>query len=230
MPKSEESVEMRRSAIMTATQAAAGLLLLFAGWGFGDLPAYFRVAARAGLAALIVLGAVGAIVLGVETQPLRKGLLATQKQSLQLGILLLLALSLLAFLPFADRRNLLTIPSLAMRYAGLACCTLGGVVRLYAMRDLGSHFSAYVTLQPEHRLVERGVYGSIRHPLYLSLLLVPAGIAMVFTSLLALPIFALAAIFVADRISQEEKMLAEHFGSQFSAYQSRTWMLIPGLF
>ena len=103
-------------------------------------------------------------------------------------------------------------------------------MRLYAMRDLGSHFSAYVILQPEHRLVERGVYGSIRHPLYLSLLLVPAGIAMVFTSLLALPIFALAAIFVADRISQEEKMLAEHFGSQFSAYQSRTWMLIPGLF
>ncbi|HVT82160.1 MAG TPA: isoprenylcysteine carboxylmethyltransferase family protein, partial [Phycisphaerae bacterium] len=81
----------------------------------------------------------------------------------------------------------------------------------------------------DHALVQEGIYGSIRHPLYLSLLLVPAGTAMVFASLLALPIFAVSVIFVADRMGREERLLGEAFGAEFRAYQKRTKMLLPGV-
>jgi protein-S-isoprenylcysteine O-methyltransferase Ste14 len=219
-----------RSGTVTSLQAAASLLLLFAGWGLHDVPAFFGHPARTGLIVLMVLGAGAAIVLRVETQPIRRGLLPTGSQGLQLGILLALSLLLLWFLPFADQHNLLTFHSFFARCAGLVLCGIGGLVRLFAMRRLGRHFSAYVTLQPEHRLVQGGIYRTIRHPLYLSLLLAPAGIAMVFASWLALPIFVLSVIFVADRIKKEEQLLAQGFGSEFLAYRRRSKMLIPHIF
>jgi protein-S-isoprenylcysteine O-methyltransferase Ste14 len=208
-------------------QVGAGLLLMFAGWGFPGLPSFFGNAARSWFVMLVVLGAAVAVVLRVETQPIRRGLMPTGRQGVQLATLLALSLLLLCFLPFADQRNLLTLHSSGLRYAGLALCGMGGWVRLCALRRLGRQFSAYVTLQPQHRLVQGGIYGSVRHPLYLSLLLVPAGIAMVFASLLAIPIFLLSVIFVADRIRREEHLLAREFGSQFLAYRRRTRMLIP---
>jgi protein-S-isoprenylcysteine O-methyltransferase Ste14 len=221
---------MFRAGAMTSMQVAAGLLLVFAGWGFRDLPAFFGQPARAWFVVLAVLSVGIAVAWRVETQPIRKGLLPTGRQGLQLGVLLALSLLLLWFLPFADRRGLLTFPFSRLRYAGLGLCAVGGVVRLSAMRRLGRQFSAYVTLQPEHLLVQSGIYGSIRHPLYLSLLLVPAGIAMVFASWLALPIFLLSGIFVADRIAKEEQLLARGFGPEFVAYRGRTRKLIPYLF
>jgi protein-S-isoprenylcysteine O-methyltransferase Ste14 len=208
-------------------QAAAGLLLIFAGWGLRDLPAFFGHPARMWLVVLVLAGAGVAVALRVETQPIRRGLLPTGSQSLQLSILLALSLCLLMFLPLADRHGLLTFRSSLARYTGLTLCGIGGVVRLFAMRRLGRHFSAYVTLQPEHRLVQSGIYRTIRHPLYLSLLLVPAGIAMVFASWLAVPTFVLSAIFVADRIKTEERLLAQGFGAEFLAYRRRTRMLVP---
>jgi protein-S-isoprenylcysteine O-methyltransferase Ste14 len=218
-----------RAGVGTAVQVAAGLLLMLAGWGLGDLRAFFGDPARMGFVALGLLGAGAAVAWGVEMQPLRKGLLPTGRQGVELGVLLGLALLLLWFLPYADRRSLFAMHSLRVRYAGLALCTIGGVVRLVALRRLGPHFSAYVTLQAGHRLVREGIYASIRHPLYLSLLLVPAGIAMVFGSWLALPAFVLSVIFVAERIGREERLLAEEFGEEFADYRRRSWFLIPWL-
>ncbi len=215
--------------MVTSLQVAAGLALMFAGWGWRDLPRFFGDPARAGLVALVVAGAAFAVGLQVETQPLRKGLFPTGTQGVQLGILLLASLFLLWFLPFADRRNVLTFHSRSARYVGVALCGIGGMVRIFALRQLGRQFSAYVTLQPQHRLVQSGIYRSIRHPLYLSLLLAPAGIAMIFASWLAIPIFAASAVFAGDRIRKEEELLARGFGGEFFAYRRRTWMLIPHL-
>jgi protein-S-isoprenylcysteine O-methyltransferase Ste14 len=145
-------------------------------------------------------------------------------------MLLLLSLALLWFLPFADRRKILTLRGDYWRYIGLFLCCIGIIVRLLAMRTLGAQFSAYVTLQPNHRLIHHGIYGSIRHPLYLSLLLIPTGIALVFASWLALPIILLAAVFVFDRIGKEERLLASHFIAEFEEYRRRTWRLIPLVF
>jgi len=222
-----------RGVATTAMQGAAGLLLLFAGWGMRDLGEFFANPIRTGFVVLIVLGAALAVILRVETQPIRKGLLATKRQGVELGILLALSVLLLAFLPFADRHELLVVQSPAIAFGirgiGLVLCGAGGTIRLLALQRLGPQFSAYVTLQPGHRLVQDGIYRRIRHPLYLSLLMVPGGIALVFASQLALPILTLSLIFVADRIRKEERLLVEGFGAEFCAYRARTRMLIPGV-
>ena len=221
--------QMLRILVLLCGQLLFCILLILLGWGLGDLSTFFSNPARGGLVAVAVIGSLASAVLGFELHPLRKGTSAIGRQSIEIGILWLLSLLLLWFLPFADRRRLLTIKHDYWRYVGLLFCCIAVAVRLLAMKALGEYFSAYVTLQSNHRLVQKGVYGHIRHPLYLSLLLAPAGTALVFSSILALPILLLASIFVFDRIRKEERLLAVHFGTEFDDYERRTWRLFPFL-
>jgi protein-S-isoprenylcysteine O-methyltransferase len=218
---------MLRSAFIVVVQVLPAIALVLLGWGFDDLPGFFVNGARSGLAAVGLAGVLTAVVLKVNFQPLRRGQTALGRQSFELGVLLILSLYLLWFLPFADRRSILALRQDCWRYLGLLLCCIGVTVRVLALKTLGDSFSAYVTLQPNHRLVRHGIYASIRHPLYLSLLLAPAGVALVFASVLALPILILATIFVLDRVRKEERLLAAHFGLAFEDYQRHTWKLVP---
>jgi protein-S-isoprenylcysteine O-methyltransferase Ste14 len=224
------SFEMDRPVLNLGAQILPVLLMILAGWGFDDVPHFFSNPARAGIAGVTLVAAFVAVIWKLDSYPLRRGTTPVRNQGAQLGVLLLLSLALLWFLPLADRRKILTLQHDYWRYFGVLLFSIGVAVRLLALKALGKYFSAYVTLQPNHRLVQHGVYASIRHPLYLSLLLIPTGVALVFASSLALPIFILAAAFVFDRIRKEERLLAVHFVSQFEDYRRRTRKLIPLLF
>ncbi len=221
---------MVRPAVTLAVQLLPAILLVLLGWGLDDLPAFFANPARAAFAALVVAAALAAFLLRLDMDPLRRGATPAGTQTVQLAVLLILSLALLWFLPYADRRTILTLRHEYWRDIGVLCCVLGAALRLLALKSLGPNFSAYVTLQPNHRLVQHGIYARIRHPLYLSLLLLPTGMALVFASKLALPILALAGMFVHDRIRSEDRLLASHFAAEFENYKRRTWRLIPLLF
>ena len=221
---------MVRSAFILAVQIVSGVLLVSFGWGFDVLSEFLRNPARAGLTVVVMAGVLASIFLRLDFKPLRRGSVPIGKQNLQLGVLFIASLFLLWFLPFADRRSILTLRHDYWRDLGLLLFCIGVSVRVVSLDTLGEYFSAYVTLQPNHRLVLHGIYARIRHPLYLSLLLAPTGVALVFASSLALPILALAVIFVLDRIPKEEYLLAAHFGSMFEDYKNRTWKLVPFVF
>jgi protein-S-isoprenylcysteine O-methyltransferase Ste14 len=138
------------------------------------------------------------------------------------------SLFLIWFLAFADRRHFLTFTHKSwLRYVGLGLCGSGVVVRLLALMKLGRQFSAYVTLQVDHQLVQSGIYGRIRHPLYLSLLLAAPGFALVFASVLVWPILVVTLVFVIRRICQEERLLELRFGVEFLEYRKRVGALLP---
>jgi protein-S-isoprenylcysteine O-methyltransferase Ste14 len=219
-----------RSNSALALQIVPCVFLVLWGWGFDDLQAFFLSPARTGLVILALVAVFAVVILGLDVHPLRKGSIPVGNQSLQVGILVLLSLFLLWFLPFADRKKILTFNRDSWRYLGLLLCGIGVSVRVLALKALGKFFSAYVTLQADHRLVRHGIYDCIRHPLYLSLLFIPTGIGFVFDSCLAGPIAILAATFVFDRIRKEDRLLALHFGGEFEDYRRRTSALIPLLF
>ena len=219
-----------RFVFLFAIQILPPVLLVLYGWGFNDLRTLLSNPARAGFVVATLAAVASAALLRLDIYPLRRGRTVVGGQGLQLGVLLLLSLGLLWFLPFADRREILTVSHEYWRYFGLTLYVIGVSVRIAALYSLGEYFSAYVTLQSNHRLIQNGIYGSVRHPLYLSLLLAPTGIALVFASLLAFPILILASIFVLDRIRKEERLLGNYFGSEFVDYQGRTRKLIPLIF
>lgn len=205
--------------------------MVISGWGLGGWQEYFANPARTGVVALVLMAAIAIFILGLDLDPLRPG---QSKLGHQSGVLLLLtvaSLGLLWFLPYGDRRRILIFHDAEVwRWIGLLLCVLGVATRLLALQKLGKQFSAYVTLQEGHELVQSGIYGVIRHPLYLSLLLAGPGFALVFRSLLVWPILALTLAFITSRIRQEERLLAAEFGTAFDQYRNATWTLMPFVF
>jgi protein-S-isoprenylcysteine O-methyltransferase Ste14 len=220
---------MLRKCFTLTIQLAPMLLLLLAGWGRDDWREFFGNPARTGLIAVIVLGAGTVLLLRLDLHPLRRGTWEAGHQSVVLLMLALASFFLIWFLPFADRRQILTFSNQFLRYVGLGLCIVGIAVRLIALAKLGRYFSAYVTLQDNHQLVQSGIYETIRHPLYLSLLLAGPGFALVFASFLSLPILAMAAAFAGMRIREEDRLLESRFGGEFREYRRRVAALLPGV-
>lgn len=209
-------------------QASLALAVLFLGWGLDDWRGFFAHPARAGLMGMWVANL--AIILGwrLDLEPFRKGKQAVGRQRYLLAVVMLIGLGLVWFLPYADRRSVLTFDGAeGLRYLGLLLYVGGNALAFVALHALGKQYSGYVTLQEGHELVQTGIYGLIRHPIYLRALMVAVGLPLLFRSWLILPLVALGVLFVAARIRQEEKLLAEHFGGEFEVYRRRTWRLLP---
>jgi len=220
-------------------KAIAGLLLqtgiafgvLFAGWGFDDLGGFFAHPARTGFVALALATVVWLAAWRLELTPFRRGTRPIGWQRAGIVLLFLTAVALVFFLSYADRHGMLAFSGFDfVRYIGLAFYAGGNAVSIVALRDLGKQYSGYITLQEDHQLVDTGIYAIIRHPIYLRILLVTAGLPLIFRSWLFLPVFVLGALFVRYRIGQEEKLLAEVFGERFHSYAARTRRLIPYLY
>jgi protein-S-isoprenylcysteine O-methyltransferase Ste14 len=111
---------------------------------------------------------------------------------------------------------------------GLVLMTCGLLIRIYSMRALGRYYSTLLFVNKDQVLITEGIYGIVRHPIYLGdlVLFVAAGVA-VSNSLVLLAVSAssIPAYFV--RMRQEERMMVESYGSAYVEYKKRTKKLIP---
>lgn len=107
----------------------------------------------------------------------------------------------------------------------------GFIIRWIAIYQLGKMFTVDVAIANEHTLKTSGLYQLVRHPSYLGLILIIAGLGLCLNSLLSF-IIMFVPIFVAIsyRISIEEKALIEEFGNQYLSYMSKVKRLIPGIY
>lgn len=138
---------------------------------------------------------------------------------------------LAAYVPaYTDRAGLWTLDGDVMRWFGVGLFAAGGALRLWPVHVLGNRFSGLVAIQPGHTLVTRGVYGVIRHPSYLGLLVTSLGWALAFRSGPGVLLVALLVPPLLARIRAEEALLQTQFGDAYEAYRARTWRLIPGLY
>jgi protein-S-isoprenylcysteine O-methyltransferase Ste14 len=133
-----------------------------------------------------------------------------------------------AYMPaFTDRIDFLTFGGEGVRWFGVAIYAIGGVLRLAPVFVLGRRFSGLVAIQPGHRLVTTGIYGLIRHPSYLGLLVTVLGWGLAFRAGVGVIIAALMLPVVIARIESEERLLSETFGAEYEAYRARSWRLVP---
>jgi len=81
------------------------------------------------------------------------------------------------------------------------------------------------------QLVTGGVFQYIRHPHYVSLLIVGFGLAFFFYSLAALLIAITAIPIMIWSIIDEEKLLVKQYGDEYRKYMEKVpWRIIPKLF
>jgi protein-S-isoprenylcysteine O-methyltransferase Ste14 len=135
---------------------------------------------------------------------------------------------LAGYLPaYTDRIGFWTLDGDALRWLGVILFAAGGILRIWPVFVLGRRFSGLVAIQPGHALVTTGIYGIIRHPSYLGLLVNALGWALAFRSGVGLVLVAFALVPLLARIGSEEALLRTQFGAQYDRYRARTWRLVP---
>ena len=111
-------------------------------------------------------------------------------------------------------------PRVTLWYAGLSFSLVSAVLWGLARWQLGEAFS----VDPEARkLVTRGLYSRIRHPVYLFGDLAYLGALLALQVWPALLIWLAVVLVDIRRARREERVLAEAFGPEYMAYRSRTW-------
>jgi protein-S-isoprenylcysteine O-methyltransferase len=122
-------------------------------------------------------------------------------------------------------------PALAWAAAGVVVMVAGLALRWTAILTLRRFFTVDVAIAKDHRLVEHGLYGVLRHPAYTGSLTAFLGMALGYGDwqaglVLLLPVTA-AFLY---RIRVEERALRAAFGEDYARYGSRTRRLIPFLY
>jgi protein-S-isoprenylcysteine O-methyltransferase Ste14 len=208
---------------LLGTLAYLGLAIL----GWGGFAAFFAHPARIALA-VVTFALVGAALFtsgnlssGEREDRGNRWVIAA------FGIIGLLA----AYLPaYTDRIDFWTIDGDTVRWIGVALYIVGGALRLWPVFVLGNRFSGLVAIQPGHTLVTTGIYGVIRHPSYLGMLVNALGWALAFRSGVGVLLAALMIIPLVARMNAEEALLRSQFGNAYATYMARTSRLIPGVY
>jgi protein-S-isoprenylcysteine O-methyltransferase Ste14 len=217
------SILARLALILVGTAAYLALAVL----GWGGPAAFFSHPALTALAVAVFVMAGASFFAGGNLSP---GVREDRGNRWVLIAFLLLGL-LDAYLPaYTDRKELWTIDGDTTRWLGVVLFVAGGALRLWPVFVLGDRFSGLVAIQPGHTLVTNGIYGVIRHPSYLGLLVNSLGWGLAFRSGVGVLLTALMIPPLLARIRAEERMLRMQFGDEYDAYCARTSRLVPGLY
>ena len=208
---------------VVGTLAYLGLAIL----GWGGFAAFFSHPALVALAATFLVFFAVALFSGSNLSPGVREDLADRWIVAAFWWIGLLA----AFLPaYTDQKDFWTLDGDAIRWLGVVLFATGGALRIWPVFVLGHRFSGLVAIQPGHRLVTRGVYGIIRHPSYLGLLVSSLGWALAFRSGVGVLLAALTIPLLLARMRAEERLLRSEFGRDYDVYCGRTSRLIPGVY
>lgn len=119
----------------------------------------------------------------------------------------------------------------ALQWAGLALMMFGIFTRTVAITQLGRYHMPNVATYSDHQLMDRGLYGVVRHPSYLGAIMAISGYGLALGSWASIPVVIVPALIgYVYRINVEESILAKALGPRYLDYQRRTRRLIPGVY
>ena len=179
------------------------LLLFLPAWSL----AYWQAWLLLGILFVPMFGA-GLVMLKKSPKLLRKRLNAKEEQSEQKAVLLLSGLMFLAAFVLAGlnhRFRWLVLPSW-VSWAAAAVFLAGYVMYAEVLRE-NAYLSRTVEVQEGQKVIDSGLYGVVRHPMYLSTLLLFLAMPLVLGSAISFAVMLLYVPIIAKRIRNEEAVL-----------------------
>jgi protein-S-isoprenylcysteine O-methyltransferase Ste14 len=161
-----------------------------------------------------------------------KGSAARDRGTLWLNVIIITAAVVAAGIVTAVLRNAAAwqFGSTGLSVAGLLVMWTGLAVRIWAIVVLGTSFRMTVEVDTGQKVIDSGPYRWVRHPSYTGVLLLMAGLSLVYGDWPALAILlVLPAAVLIHRIFVEEAVLTEVIGRAYMDYAARTKRLVPGL-
>ena len=114
-----------------------------------------------------------------------------------------------------------------VRWTGVLLCFLALALLLWTLPILNRNLTDTVVTRQHHTLVTRGPYRWIRHPFYVSMVLLLTGSALMATNWFILVMGFLVFALLAIRTGVEEELLLARFGDDYRNYRDRTGKFIP---
>ena len=114
-----------------------------------------------------------------------------------------------------------------LRLAGLAVYVVFSWIQIWAYKSLGSSYSQEVLIMKNHNLIKKGPFKFIRHPQYLSQILLDLGAGLATLSYIIIPLAVIEIPFLIMRARLEEKLLAKYFKEDFQDYRKNTGFMLP---
>ena len=172
----------------------------------------------------------GAVMMGKNPALLRKRLNAREEQAEQRTVLALSALMFLAAFVAAGlnfRFQWIPLPAwVSWAAAGIFLIAYG----LYAevLRE-NVYLSRTVEVQENQKVIDTGLYGLVRHPMYMATLLLFLSMPLVLGSVISFAILLLYIPLIARRIRNEEAVLEEGLEGYREYRQRVKYKVIPGI-
>lgn len=108
-----------------------------------------------------------------------------------------------------------------LRLIGYGCVILGFIISLVALKKLGNNWSGMTDFRIKKKqvLVTDGIYGLVRHPIYLAVQLEILGYELVVNSWLVIPVMLAVFWYVRKHVGKEDLLLEKKFGDEFRKYK-----------
>jgi protein-S-isoprenylcysteine O-methyltransferase Ste14 len=118
---------------------------------------------------------------------------------------------------------------LVTQVVGASLTVLGVVIGIFGVRDLGDALTPLPYPKDGAPLVQTGIYGHVRHPLYVGIIVGALGWALFAASLLALGFTVALAVFLDLKARREEVWLRERY-PMYAHYARRVKRFVPGIY
>lgn len=148
---------------------------------------------------------------------------AEQKQVIALSGLMFLVGFILAGLNF--RFGWIVMPAW-VSWAGAIVFLLAYLLYAEVLRE-NAYLSRTVEVQQGQKVIDTGLYGMVRHPMYSATIILFLSMPLVLGSVISLAVFLIYPILIVKRISNEEAVLEQDLDG-YSAYKEKVkYRLIP---
>ena len=139
-----------------------------------------------------------------------------------LGLGYIVALTLYIFYPSLLRWATISLP-VWTRWTGMGISGLSLALIWWVQWALGVQFDTTLHTKANHKLVSHGPYRWVRHPMYTSLFLLGVGWLLLTANWFSI------ILLVAVRVRQEENILIDLLGDEYTAYMQNTGRYLPRL-
>jgi protein-S-isoprenylcysteine O-methyltransferase Ste14 len=112
---------------------------------------------------------------------------------------------------------------------GIIIAGLGGIFGLLGVFSLGPNLTIFPRPLNDSTLIETGIYGLVRHPIYTGVILMALGWSIARSSIFSLLLTLVLAVFFDLKARREEGWLEQKF-PEYATYRKRVHKLIPWLY
>lgn len=170
----------------------------------------------------------GLVLMAKDPDRLRRRLDAREKEMTQKNVLLLSALMFIASFVLAGlsfRLGWLRFPRF-VSVLGAVLFLLGYVLYAFVLKQ-NAYLARTVKVEVGQKLVDTGLYGLIRHPMYGATLLLFLSMPLILGSIPAFIVMLLYPFIIARRIQNEEEVLLRDLPGYAAYRQKVRWRLVP---